>query len=479
MQTSFKKGVIVIKVKKIFALILVSVFITLAFNAAYVSAGAAVEPIIWTVGEVVGTLLAMVGIKAADSMDDYNTAYTDMFGSDDNVGYFLDEKYIAKAGKTREEIANLVTQMKEKIADAQITGYIEDFTVDMYDMFKTWAEDVFTSKAVAELPTGYEGFFSLSGWEVGSTSSNELSIIATFMGQNNIVVSKLTDTSVYIYILGIDSMSDAVFCYSGNGTKVYTYNKVSGSRITDNAYMQQRSYTNYGTYVSSIAVESTSVMGGTFLYIAPDVNIYDSWADYVAGNPPISVEGEDDYPGVTTVDGVNKLWEKYGNLDNLDVRIGDRSLVGEGVMDIPVVGEKELEGVIGGTIALEDAIPYTLVDTIDNVIIDDTYVDDIVPDIPYTEIDYGDKEPYMITTDLTTIFPFCIPFDLIRVFEVLEEDAQAPYWEIPLKSDTFGIDYTFEIDFSQFEELARIFRIMETIIFILGLILATRGLVKG
>ncbi len=457
---------------------------TFFIDTVYVSAGSVAEPIIWTVGEVVGTLLSMVGVKAADTVGDYDTSYEELFGSGDDLGYlFSDEfanKCVARNAKTKEEISGLVSSVKQKIADAQISGRIEGFTNDMYDVMKTWAEDVFQSKAPVVIPSGYEGFFTITGWEVGKTSNNELSSMTTMMAKSNIVLSRLTDTNVYIYILGLQDTSDYVYCYSGEGSAIYAYNKSNGIKAsTDYSGMQQRSYTNYGTYVSSTATVVTNVMGGTLLYISSGIKIYSSWADYVAGNPPITLEGEDDYPAVTTVDEVNKLWEKYGDLANLDARTGAGSLVKEGILDIPVVGENELAGVIDGTIALDDALPYALVDTVEDVVIDDAYVDDAVPDTPWEEIDYGDNEPYIITGDLTTLFPFCIPFDLIRVFKLFKAEAKAPYWEIPIKSDNFNIDYTFKIDFSQFETLAQVFRILEVVGFILGLVLVTRALIKG
>lgn len=82
------------------------------------------------------------------------------------------------------------------------------------------------------------------------------------------------------------------------------------------------------------------------------------------------------------------------------------------------------------------------------------------------------------TRDWRLVFPFCIPFDMIDLYRVFVAEPQAPHWEIPLKSETFNIDYTFIIDFEQFEVLAEIFRTFQIILFILGLCMITSKVIK-
>ncbi len=459
-----------IKLKRILLFSLCSILLTLSVNFSYVKAGVAV-PIGWSFAEVVGTLLEMVGVSVvAETLFEYEEKVSDLA---DNFVDYVGHGYDVTTEKAGEIIQGFVDLMD----GAQVTGRLQGIEADLMDALKSWASGIFASKNLVELPTGYEKFFAITGWEVGATGNNELSSIATIMAYNNIVVARQSSTSVYIYILDIDTENVLnVLCRDGNF--IYRFDKSTGTQM-DSAGIQYRPYTNYGTSVGSVTTKVTDFMVVTILYIASGVSIYASYADYIACNPPISLVNEDEYPDVTTVAGVNKLWEKYGNLDNLDVVAGGQSIGRDGVISVDVPDTKTREGIIDGTIALDDVIPYTLVDTEENVIIDNAYVDDAVPDTPYEEIDYGDNEPYIMTGDLTTLFPFCIPFDLIRLFKVFKADAKVPYWEVPIKSETFNIDYAFVIDFSQFESLVQILRILETIGFILGLILATRALIKG
>lgn len=98
------------------------------------------------------------------------------------------------------------------------------------------------------------------------------------------------------------------------------------------------------------------------------------------------------------------------------------------------------------------------------------------PDAPAT-----DEEAAQYTADLTTVFPFCIPFDLIRAFKVLSVQGEAPVYEMPLQIDykSIHVDEHWSIDMSDFSSVIQILRVMETLGFIVGLILVTRKLIRG
>lgn len=101
-----------------------------------------------------------------------------------------------------------------------------------------------------------------------------------------------------------------------------------------------------------------------------------------------------------------------------------------------------------------------------------------VPLPDYPTPDKVDIDGSEATRDWRLVFPFCIPFDMIDLYRVFIAEPQAPHWEIPLKSETFNIDYTFVIDFEQFEVLAEIFRTFQIILFILGLCMITSKVIK-
>ena len=80
--------------------------------------------------------------------------------------------------------------------------------------------------------------------------------------------------------------------------------------------------------------------------------------------------------------------------------------------------------------------------------------------------------------DLSKFFPFCIPFDLIHLVQALDAEPVAPKWTLKLEPPQFPVEWEVTLDLSQFESLAKIFRTGETLLFVVGLILITRGIIK-
>ena len=91
----------------------------------------------------------------------------------------------------------------------------------------------------------------------------------------------------------------------------------------------------------------------------------------------------------------------------------------------------------------------------------------------------GEIDSSQPVVDLSKFFPFCIPFDLIHLVQALDADPVAPKWTLKLEPPQFPVEWEVTIDLSQFESLAKIFRTGETLLFVVGLILITRGIIKG
>lgn len=99
---------------------------------------------------------------------------------------------------------------------------------------------------------------------------------------------------------------------------------------------------------------------------------------------------------------------------------------------------------------------------------------------PPTDLTEEEKGSFLLPESIKKKFPFCIPFDLIDAFTVLKSDTrQAPRVKWRLQSEKYDIDYTFDIDLSVYDEQAELLRTLELLLFIVGLILATRSLIRG
>ena len=88
--------------------------------------------------------------------------------------------------------------------------------------------------------------------------------------------------------------------------------------------------------------------------------------------------------------------------------------------------------------------------------------------------DLGSAHP----ADWKTLFPFCVPFDLIEFLGVLNAEPEAPVirWRFYVPR---VVDYEIEMDLSVFDGVAQIMRTMELLAFCIGLILLTRNIIRG
>lgn len=90
-----------------------------------------------------------------------------------------------------------------------------------------------------------------------------------------------------------------------------------------------------------------------------------------------------------------------------------------------------------------------------------------------------DEENGMFLADLKNVFPFCIPFDLIDCFRLFNAEPETPRVEVPLHFGIVEKEYTFVIDLKDFDGVAEICRSMFLILYIVGLVMATRPLIRG
>lgn len=85
---------------------------------------------------------------------------------------------------------------------------------------------------------------------------------------------------------------------------------------------------------------------------------------------------------------------------------------------------------------------------------------------------------FLLPESITTKFPFCIPFDVARCLRLFStSDREAPRWEcdIGYGSSKYHVD----IDLSMFNDIASFIRPLEYIVFLVGLAIGTRSLIRG
>ena len=83
------------------------------------------------------------------------------------------------------------------------------------------------------------------------------------------------------------------------------------------------------------------------------------------------------------------------------------------------------------------------------------------------------------TDGLTSLFPFCIPFDLINCIKLMSATGEAPCWEFPFQVPVLGLQENIKIDLAKWDSVAALSRSIETLLFIGLLISRTREFIRG
>lgn len=212
------------------------------------------------------------------------------------------------------------------------------------------------------------------------------------------------------------------------------------------------------------------VMSALYALATGYINGYDDWSIEIPKDDGIA---EDVAQELTVAGGTSGVIERDGSLDNVDV-------VGvSGAKDdvIPIDWDK---------VSVEDlSEPYPYdniktVDLVDGVIVGtDTPIDKVVPPIDGSDTS-SDRNNYTLS-GLTELFPFCIPFDLVSMFQTLKADAVAPCfkWKFVYYVDGEKKAEDIVLDLSKFNKVAEILRMMELLAFMIALTIKTRDLIRG
>ena len=179
------------------------------------------------------------------------------------------------------------------------------------------------------------------------------------------------------------------------------------------------------------------------------------------------------------VDTINtELIDMSNQLDNISKSLNDLAVTLENI-------EKELKDTNGLLADLKDTLKviknWLVVDTIfDGIdLISDLaeFINEFMSDIDtgIATISSGLSE---VAETFTKKFPFSIPWDILFLIEFLADTPAVPVFELPLKFDSFGINEIIKIDFSRFEIISKISRLLLTMLFTLGLAKFTYNIIS-
>lgn len=183
-------------------------------------------------------------------------------------------------------------------------------------------------------------------------------------------------------------------------------------------------------------------------------------------------------PVIDVLDGINT---QIGQLDGIGNDIGN---IADNLDDLGALQEEAVDalegiqegigtqtGILGGINTKVGSIDQTLTGTQDAVNdISDTLTDAL--DVPSAQ----ESSDYKF--DLSTLFPFCIPFDIARMLRAFDGAAAAPHFQIPIVISSIGFSYTLDLDFQMFDPVAAVLRQVELIAFAIALAYATSKVIR-
>lgn len=202
---------------------------------------------------------------------------------------------------------------------------------------------------------------------------------------------------------------------------------------------------------------------------------------------PVPFGGEAVSSGAWDVISKGRTWD--GEAVSGDVNIAIPEDIASDIINV-----KEGTTTVSDVISIDDTVAIPVDTTLDKAVdypmdvsetLDyaDTKVGDIATDTDISAPDYdgiedSESSGKYYVKGLQSVFPFCIPFDVIAFMGCLSAPAQAPHFKVPIKYPTLDGMKTYEVDLdlSKFNDVAKIVRVCETLLFCVGLAVATRNL---
>lgn len=470
-----------IKSRVLCALLAFSIFISTSASMCFDSYATGGDIIIGgaavSAGEAVAFLLGVFGLTAAsaavydnvDSIKAWGNKQLEAFTAD-TVGKLADPNAQATA---RADIATWIEDARK--------GLIDNSSV-VWSYWKQWAGSLTTQ--TIEQTTGGVG-----GLPAYASLATDSAVVSAF--QLNI-----TDSSDPIYIIVVDNDSNGIAYellslsffkgtyydgYYHESDEVWARSWVdydsSGKRFDyyyDTLWLSDRKSNHSILFDLSIA-QLPRETG-----IPPTDVFHEFWVNNVL-NPPV-VETPDYTLSPT---GLSDVYERDHSYDNVGL-VNPGAVAGNPGITIDWGKVGDIAGVLGGIAAGEldgtealERVGVTVVDHVTDRVIDDTGVTDIP--IADVVVDTTAIDDYTIP-GLQTLFPFCLPFDLIDFLNILSAPPEAPHFQIPIRYPTGSgwMEYLVDIDLSAFDSVAMILRNMELLAFIVGLIILTRDkMIRG
>lgn len=413
-------------------------------------------------------ILQGMGSSSKEKIEDYKDKFSDVF--------------VRPCKEYLQYVVDFYTRLFTTTPKVGEDGYIEGLSEYLEQEFFTSYDDVWINDAQQYHVQAYAS-------SIGSMG-NQGNVYYTF--------NMMTSTRIHIIASG-----GYMFCNDRGDSESINYSGQYYNNGTLNTINSRTSYYQYapggvGDYTCAFSANIPIFQSSEAWQEALESGDYTSALNYGKSMDAIAIPGDD----IPTVGNWEELWERLKNPDLPWWFCNPDALGLANASDLPwfdVAGlydwAQDIPSIRDGIIEGNPDIPWT--DVWDGVI---NIPDVVIPAIDFPIVDNPAKpgettEPTATPlptpspgegidstkpiVDLSKFFPFCIPFDLIHLIQALDAEPVAPKWTLKLEPPQFPVEWEVVIDLADFESLAKIFRTGETLLFVVGLILITRGIIKG
>lgn len=477
--------------------------------------GYAVSPVVWGIGEevILPFLLALLGVQASESID----SYQDLVTYNDKIKGSLLEKVSGLAGmdQVQEWIFKVVNgvidtdsvvwkKLQEYAASQYVvaTGdtvinpdnvfdipsfpfsYCNSFKVYSDGRIRAEADNIDAAIVWAGTNSGYRSFFVLSA------SYENPSNYANYVYDNKTVYYKFTSTTGNFGPLSAEPtdvlhIGDAnlVQGISRSNAGMYAWSMLydAVSSVPNDAIVS----TAFDSVLTS--EEKDDIIDGTSVVQLYNPDALQNGLEIIPGGDPEDDPNLKKIPFAVTADWWNFLQQfgqgdysnqyvnAYNALNGLDGtsvgRISD-AYDSLGIANIVGSAANAAEGIVN----LTDNNIYPNAQTVADSV-NGTIPQILDPESPDSGIDNESPNGLYKLPDLREYFPFCIPFDLIHLLSILAADPVTPEFVIKLSDGNHEASTIASLEV--LESVSQIVRNFELAGFCLGLILITRGIIRG
>lgn len=471
-------------------------------------------PLPFGIGEeiILPFLLSLLGVQRATSVESYN----DLAAYNDEIYNSLIESLSGLAGMevVQEWIFKAVNGLIE--TDSIVWEKLREFAIDNY--IAASADSASINSTINNVPLNFTFYNSpsfrtnISGGEYYTWTPDYGTMIASnsFIGAS--------DSNKPLYRIQHYANGDIHYqvnvtygsSYTYNGKTVYytvstggrdssypiqsidgSYNAIAAwAMVYGDAIYQSENIASYSDAFESVLTssEKDDIIDGTSVIQLYNPAELQNGLEIISGGDPDEDPNLRKIPFAVTADWWNFLQQfgsgensnqyvnAYNALNGLDQgtsigRISD-AYDSLGIASVGAAAAAAAEGILN----LTDSNIYPQNESVADAITN-TIPSNLTPVTPDSGIDNGSEQGLYKLPDLRDYFPFCIPFDLINLLSIFVAEPETPEFVIALST---GWSYAEEnVSLDQWNGIANMVRNIELAVFILGLILITRNIIRG